>query len=266
MMKSIPFLFAAIIGLLHSTPLCSQTWTEREDFGRYFQQAGVEGAFLLYDLENDSFLVHNRERTEKSFIPASTFKIFNSLVALETGVIRDQHEVIAWDSIDRGWEKWNMDLSMSDAFRYSAVWFYQELARRIGRERMQAFLDSTRYGNRKMGPAVDRFWLDGDLRISPKEQIDFLVKLHRNELPFSQRTMDIVREVMIHEQGENYTLRGKTGWGIRFVEQIGWFVGYVERKGKVYFFATNIDIRDDNDAPARIAITKRILRQLDLME
>jgi len=239
---------------------------ERPDFGKFFEEAGVHGCFLLYDLQNDSLHVYNPARMDSGFIPASTFKIPNSLIALETGAVRNEHDTIAWDGVQRFVPRWNADHDMSSAFKYSTVWFYQELARRIGQKRMQHYIDAMGYGNRNINGGIDLFWLEGDLRITPREQIDFLVRLHKNDLPFSIETMGTVREIMIVEQTEGYVLRAKTGWGARLSPEIGWYVGYVERGGNVWFFANNIDMRKDEDAEARIGISRRILGELGIMD
>lgn len=244
----------------------SSKWEERPSFASYFKQAKVEGAFLLYDLREDKYVVYNRERALTAFIPASTYKIFNSLVALETGVVRDENEVIKWDGVDRGSKEWNQDQNMRSAFKHSTVWFYQELARRIGEARMQRYVNLVGYGNKNIGGGIDRFWLDGELRITAPEQIDFLVKLYRNRLPFSPKTMNTVKDIFIYEKTDKYTLSAKTGWAMRSKPQIGWLVGYVERDGKAYFFATNIDIVNSDDSKARMLITKNILREMKIIE
>ena len=211
-------------------------------------------------------LVFNEERTKKGFLPASTFKIINSLIALETGVIKDEHEIIKWDGKKRFVQDWNRDHNLRSAIKYSVVWFYQELARRIGEERMKRNINAVGYGNQDIGGGIDLFWLNGNIRITMEEQVEFLKRLHQNDLPFSTRTMDIVKDIMIQEQTKDYTLRAKTGWAARVEPNIGWFVGYLERKDNVYFFANNIDIKNDEDAKFRKKITLQILENLNLFK
>lgn len=240
--------------------------TSEDTFASAFKSAGVEGTCILYDLENGSYSGYRSERWDSMYIPASTFKIPNSLIALETRVIADARTVIPWDSVSRSRAAWNHDHTMASAFKASVVWFYQELARRIGVRRMQHFLDTTDYGNRTMGGAIDEFWLDGGLRISPRQQIGFLVRLYRGTLPFSPSTMAAVRDIMIGEKTDRYTLRAKTGWSDASVPGVGWYVGYVERGSRIVFFATELDIREDKDLPARVEVTRAILRQLGLID
>lgn len=237
---------------------------EHAEFGTFFADAGVEGSFTLYDARNNRYLLWNPERSATAFIPASTFKIFNSLVALETGVIKDENEEIEWDGVERQIPAWNRTHTLRSAIQHSVVWFYQELARRIGQERMQAWIDSVGYGNQDISGGIDRFWLDGGLRISPEEQIAFLIRLKNNDLPFSQRTMDIVKDIMILERTEDYIYRGKTGWALRDSSDIGWFVGYLERGDSTWFFATNLAMEGEKDIAHRKEITWKILESLGL--
>ena len=236
------------------------------NFQEIFDSNSVNGAFLLYDLKKDTTLVFNQPRTKIGFLPASTFKIINSMIALESGVIADEEEIIKWDGEKRFVSDWNRDHNLRSAIKYSVVWFYQEIARRVGEEKMQHFIDTVGYGNQNIDGGIDLFWLQGDIRITMEEQVDFLKRLYKNELPFSQRTLDIVKDIMILEKTDNYILRGKTGWAARVEPNIGWFVGYLETNGNVYFFVNNIDILDEDDNAGRKKITLEVLEQLGLLK
>lgn len=246
------------------------TAERRPELGRHFERYAVEGTFVLYNQARDRWIRHNPDRAERRFIPASTFKVFNSLVALETGVIENAGAVIPWDGVDRGNRAWNRDQTLRTAFERSAVWAYQELARRIGEARMRAFVEREHYGNEDIAGGIDRFWLTGALRISPDEQVDFLRRLRAGALDFSPRSMAIVRDIMILEETTDYTLRGKTGWAPPQREggpEIGWLVGWVERGDHPYFFALNLETSDP-DFPmreARRTITYGILRELGVL-
>ena len=252
---------------VESTPsqLAQQPDVAPVDFSQHFEDLGAEGSTLIYDLNQGRTYQHNPERNATPFLPASTFKILNSMIALETGVIDSELNILTWDGIERSFPTWNRDLNMENAFRVSAVWFYQVLARRIGYERMQQWVADVGYGNQAIGDAdaIDTFWLNGEIRITPQEQIQFLRQLYDNDLPFSEEVMATVKDVMIVEQTPNYTIRAKTGWALQ--SQTGWYVGYVEQGENVYFFATNIDIEDETDLPARAEITRRSLMTLGLL-
>lgn len=255
-----------LILFLFSSVLFSQ---QEKDFSKYFAKQGVTGSFLMYDLNKNEYSGYNIERTKIRFTPASTFKIFNSLAALETGVISDEYQVIKWDSVKRQIKEWNQDLDMKSAFKYSAVWFYQEIARMIGEIRMRHFIDTVGYGNMDISDGIDKFWLTGSLKISQQEQIEFLKKLYYNELPFSQRPMDIVKNIMLQEDTLGYKLRAKTGWGNQDGKEIGWLVGWLEVKDNVYFFATNIEMPEPasgNFPASRKIITKNIFKELGIIK
>lgn len=244
-------------------PADSSHVTLRPDFEKFFAKYGAEGCFVMYDLKEGSYVRYNPARCDEGFLPASTFKIFNSLVALETGVAPDEHMILRWDGVKRG-GAWDEDHDMRMAFKNSTVWYYKEIARRIGEKRMQYYIDREGYGNRNIGGGIDAFWLNGEMRITANQQIELLKKLHAGELGFSKRTMEIVRDIMEIEKTRKYTLRGKTGWAQGDFGNVGWLVGWVEKGDDVYFFATNISSTEE-DFPmveARKYVTYGILRSL----
>ncbi|KAF0248913.1 MAG: Beta-lactamase [bacterium] len=254
-------------------------WEEKKSWEKFFSQVKINGSFLLYDLNQNKYYSYNSQRVKAKYVPASTFKIFNSLVLLDTGVVKDVDEVVKWDGVDRKLPDWNRDQSMREAIRTSTVWFYQRLARDIGQSKMQTYINRAGYGNRNIDGGIDHFWLDGKLKISSLEQVQFLIRLHRNQLPFAQKNLDLVKDLLIEEKTEAYILRGKTGWAgatdpengqwVGFVKnesQIGWWIGYIERKEGAFFFAINIDIQKQEDAGARKAVAKEILREMKVID
>lgn len=246
------------------------TIAQNIDFSRHFRDLGVEGSILIYDLSSNRVFQHNPKRNETAFPAASTFKILNSLISLETKVVTDEIAVLTWDGIQRELPEWNRDLNMREAFKLSAVWFYQVLARRVGYERMQQWVAQVKYGNQNIGGKedIDKFWLNGSLKVTPQQQIQFLRRLYNNDLPFSERTLSIVKDIMINEKTPDYTIRGKTGWygfGSKVTPNIGWYIGYLERGKNTYFFATNIDIRNEKDPPLRVELTRRCFKDIAVL-
>lgn len=254
-----------IIGFL-STGFGQTKTTGRQEWKQYFDNAGVHGCFMLYDMNKDTLFVYNSARIDSGFTPASTFKIPNSLISLQAGVIPNVDDTIRWDGVKRGRPQWNTDQNMRSAIRFSTVWFYQELARRVGEKRMKHYIDSIDYGNKTISGGIDLFWLKGDMRITPRQQLTFLKKLYKNELPFSPSIMETVKDILITERTEAYVLRSKTGWGDLGKPDTGWYVGYLERAGNTYFLVNNIDISKDEDVGARISITRQILKSAGLIE
>jgi beta-lactamase class D len=204
----------------------------------YFQ--GFDGALVLYDLNANRYTRYNAEKCAERLLPASTFKIMNALIALETGAIPDENYPMRWDGTQYDIPTWNQDHTLKTAFRDSVVWYYQAVARRIGKENMQRYIDVVEYGNRDIGGNLDTFWLDGAIKISADEQVELLKQLYQGELPFSQRSIKIVKELMVIETDGTYRLSGKTGSGLMGTLYIGWFVGYAEVDGNVYVFAANL--------------------------
>ncbi|PZO20875.1 MAG: class D beta-lactamase [Leptolyngbya foveolarum] len=261
--------YAATESTIEPTAQIAQQ-TTAADFAQHFQDLDVKGSILIYDQNQDLTYQYNPERNATPFLPGSTFKILNSLIALETGVIENDIAVLTWDGIERIVPAWNRDLNMRTAFNLSAVWFYQVLARRVGHERMQQWVADAGYGNQTIGnpEEIDAFWLEGDLRTTPQEQIQFLRQLYDSDLPFSEEAITLVKDIMVVEKTPSYTIRAKSGWvgfGEPEQEQIGWYVGYVEQNNNAYFFATNIDIRNDDDPKARATLTRLSLESLGLL-
>ncbi len=233
---------------------------------KYFQNHA--GAFVLFDMSSGKYFRYNKQRCAERFTPASTFKIPNSLVGLETKVIPDENFVIKWDGIERPVKEWNRDHTLASAIKYSVVPYYQELARRVGKERMQKYLDEFDYGNQKIGERIDYFWLDNSLKISADEQIEFLKKFYGYKLPVSKRSIDIVKKILPKEEFSKSVLRVKTGGGEKEDgTYIGWLVGYVEKGNNVYLFAFNVDGKSfDEVRNLRDTAPKEILKYLKVIE
>jgi beta-lactamase class D len=232
-----PSYFVLLFALLYMCS-CQPTASDisQPEFKKHYDSFQVEGSFVLYDPQKKQHLFYNQAQASEAFIPASTFKICNTLIGLETGIISDEHFALPWDSIFRN-PVWDQDHDLPKAFANSTVWFYQEIARRIGAEKMQHWLSKANYGNADMSGGIDKFWLTGALRITPLQQIEFLEKLHNNTLPFSQRAMEITKSIMVIKDTTDYTLFGKSGWSNMDNKDIGWFIGFVKKKEQVYFFS-----------------------------
>ena len=220
-----------------------------------FKKYKVEGTIVIESLNKKKINIYNDKRASELFSPASTFKIPHSLIALNEGIVK-KDSVIVWDKKIREYESWNKDQILLTAFKSSCVWCYQEFASKIGVEKYKKYLKELNYGNKKIGDDVTRFWLDESLEITTFEQIKFLKRFYTNNLPFKIEDINLLKEIMIDEKNENYTIRAKTGWEGKY----GWYVGYVETKDDVWFFAMNIDTKSKDDLPKRKTITLETLR------
>jgi beta-lactamase class D len=243
---------------------------------KYFDENKVEGCFALMNNATGKFTVYNLSRyRDSAYLPASTFKIVNSLIGLQTGKIVNDSMVIKWDGVKRWNEDWNKDLTMYDAFRASSVYYYQEVAKRIGKDTMQYWLNNLKYGAKddtssfKIQSPIDSFWLDNTLEITPDQQLGLVKQLYFNQLPFFKSYQETVKRAMLFENKPNYRLGYKTGWG--FTEKnhsIGWITGWIEENDHPYFFVLNIESSDkDLDIrTVRMKMLKDILKQLGFFE
>jgi len=238
---------------------------------RFFKEANVDGTFAVLNNKNGEITVYNLPRLrDSSFSPASTFKIVNSLIGLQKGVIQNDSTIIKWDGLKRTVDSWNKDLTMYEAFRVSAVPYYQEVARRIGKDTMQQWLDSLSYGNKKISK-IDSFWLDHSLKITPDEQLGLVKALYFNQLPFFKRNQEIVKRAMLFEDKPEYRLSyktGWTGWDSTHKRHVGWVVGWIEENQHPYFFVLNLQSPDPafDMMSVRMKILKDILNHMGFMK
>lgn len=232
-----------------------------------FARHGVNGTIVIYDVQKNGYWLHNAGRAAERFYPASTFKIFNSLIGLSESVVKDADEVFyRYGGEPVYLESWKADASLRSAIKLSQVPAYKELARRIGTERMQANIKKLHYGNESIGSKIDSFWLEGPLKISALEQVKLLTALARRQLPYPQKAQQQVCDITVLKQTDACTLHGKTGWAADNIKTpVGWFVGWAETKDNLYVFAMNMDLTNAADLPLRESITLECLRTLKLL-
>lgn len=266
--------FAVLLSILFVA--CSPNNVKVEDsFKKYFDENKLIGTFGLFDNGTGQFTIYNLSRfKDSSYLPASTFKIVNSLIGIETGRVSNEKMVIKWNgrvnvfpSGDTAHD-WNRDLTMEEAFAVSALPYYQELARRIGKDTMQRWVDSLEYGNKQIGTSVDSFWINNTLKVTADEQMGLVKRLYFAQLPFQKRTQEIVKKMMTRENNANYQLAYKTGLGFKENGNlIGWIVGWIEENKHPYFFVLNTEgDKDVKMIEARMNILKAILKEQGFFE
>jgi beta-lactamase class D len=229
------------------------------------QFGSFQGTFKLYDLTNHTYKVYHPDPAGQRYSPASTFKVLHSLIALQTGVVPDEKTVMKWDGTVYSTAEWNRDQTLTSAVQNSTIWYFQAVARQVGRDREQQYLDKVGFGNRQIGSAIDAFWLDGSLLVSVDEQLDFMTRLYKEELPFDARAMQTVKRILVREQTSSYTLAGKTGSAVRVTPNVGWYVGYVVSDGKPYTFVTRIEGGAEASGAKAREITDAVLGELGLV-
>lgn len=249
--------------------LCGQTNLEKP-----FEDCDIQGSITVYDYNSKKWISSNIRDSQVGSLPASTFKVINTLIALESGVIADEDAIIEWpgttDTLKYGYRP-NIyhDMSMKEAFQLSAGWAYIELAKKIGKDQYKELLIESNYGNADVSNADPDFWNFGNLSISPVNQIEILIGVYEETLPFSQRSFQILKEIMVEEQKADYILRAKTGWTRESGKDTGWWIGYIERMENVYFFATRLikdrSLHNPHFGECRKEITKTVLRDLNII-
>ncbi len=227
-----------------------------------------KGTIVIADNGTGYNFCYNKSRSGKRFLPASTFKIPNSLIGLESGIVTDENFVIKWDGVKREIADWNKDLTLEQAIKVSSVPYYQEMARRIGYKEYKNFFKLFSYGNNNLGSQIDMFWLDNSLKITAEEQLRFIKEFYNYQLPFSKRTIDIVKKILSEEKYGASVMKFKTGMGENEDgSKIGWLVGYVEKKNNVYFFAFNIEAKEYGIVKElRNTISRKVLKELKILE
>jgi beta-lactamase class D len=256
---------AAVLPVRAFANVAPQRSEIREALAKRFVNDGTEGTFVGYKVEDYLVIASDTVRSGEAKLPASTFKIPNSLIALETGVVGDpDKDVFKWDGVTRSIEAWNKDHTMRSAIAASAVPVYQEIARRIGPERMQKFVDLFDYGNRNIGGGIDQFWLTGDLRIDPVQQVDFVDRLRRGVLPVSKRSQDLVRDILPVTKVGDAVIHAKSGLlgAERGEPSLGWLVGWTEKGDAQTVFALNMDCKEPRHVADRMTLAQACLKDI----
>jgi beta-lactamase class D len=231
---------------------------------KVYQSENVDATFIVASADGKVHKVFNHERSAIRFSPASTFKVLNTLIALKLELVSLDESAFQWDGNDRGVSRWNKNHSLSSAFKVSCVWCYQKIAREVGVSRYVEELRASSYGNQAVNAPVDLFWLNGVLKVSASEQIEFLTRLVNNDLPFTQSQLKTLKEIMMVEQTSDYSLYAKSGWTGSALAT-GWYVGYIETSNGTFVFAMNMLMYDAEQAPLRKTLVIESLRALKLI-
>lgn len=255
------WLTAIAFSMLAVASYAADPITIRSDWSKHFREFKATGAIIVRDERANAkhTSVYDLDRVNRRYSPASSFKIPHALFALEAGLVKDEFQVFRWDGTKRNIDAWNADQDLRSSMRGSVVWVYQGFARGIGEGKAKAYLENIGYGNADPSGGKDGYWIDGNLRVSALEQVNFLQRLYRNDLPFQVEHQRLVKDIMIVEAGDGWILRAKTGWEGR----MGWWVGWVEWREGPVFFALNIDTPNRmDDLYKRRAIAESVLRSI----
>jgi beta-lactamase class D len=274
--------FLYVIAALLFTSCGRENILTQNQWGDIYKKHGIDSAcFEMIDNTHDQAFIYNLERCSRRMSPASTFKVFLSLAALESNVALDENLMIAWNKIPTGKPEWDKDMTMREALKVSSEPYFKELAKKMGAVEMQKWLDTIRYGNKRIGQDIESCWVNDTLLITPDEQVGFMKKLYFDKLPMSQSSQRIVRNMLLQEETAEHKLYFKTGTKLNGNRSLVWLVGFIERKetqkgvvtkkeetnSRPYFFAMNYETAFDSLATRekRIEILKDILKERQIL-
>ncbi|WP_409590537.1 penicillin-binding transpeptidase domain-containing protein [Sphingobacterium sp.] len=253
----------------------SDSISVRKEFNRYFENKHAKGDIMILDVQNNKWFASDAKSVFIPSLPASTFKIINLLIALETKVISDENQIVKWtghtDTVKYGYRPdIYRDMTVKEAFEKSAGWVFVELAKKIGKKNYQHYLTLAGYGNADLNETDPDFWNFGNFGISPYNQLEFLRKLYLEQLSFDKKHMQTVKRVMLSEEHPGYTIHAKTGWTRIGGLNIGWWVGYIEKQNNTYLFATRLfqdrNLKNSGFGSSRKDITRRVLEDLGFID
>lgn len=271
MLSNFPIII--LIVLLLNTAFAQKLPTRNLEYKEKIEQLmraqDMQGTIVVYDASNNIYYSNDFALAEKGNLPASTFKIVNTIIALETQVLTDENTIMRWDGKKRRFDFWEKDMTVREAFHASCLPCYQEVARKIGVKRMRTYLKRLQYPHMEVDEnTIDNFWIKGPSRISPLEQILFLQRFYSRQLPISAQTYDKMISIFEKEKNDNYRYFGKTGWSDDNNWNNGWFVGIVDKGGKVYYFALNVEPIDQANTSKFTAgrewVTREVLKLLQI--
>jgi len=253
-------LISVLLCAVSVSPLYSDDRFESE-VGAFASEHAVEGTVVITSLRNEKTFIFNHKRSQERFLPASTFKVVNTLILLQEGAVSDENAVLRWDGVSRDVSAWNADQSLQSAFASSCVWFYHSQSKKIPMRKYTSWLDILKYGNRTSGGNDKPFWLYGSVRISAAEQIEVMRNVYFEKYPFKKEYYRIVKEMMIADKTDTYVLRAKTGTTPSEHKPVtGWYVGYIETGDDVWFFACNIEMKNKEYGKLRKEMTLHALK------
>jgi beta-lactamase class D len=252
-----------LLALFSSLATVEGDLVEQPSWRAHFDAKSVPGTFVLWEPLGAGYRVFDARRARKGYLPHATFDAANALIGLEVGAVNDELEVFHWDGRPKPARAWERDHDLASGMCYGTAWMFQEIARRIGRSRMKDWLDRLSYGNRDIAGGTDLFWLQGGLRISAMEQVQFLHRLAEGRLPATQRAQRLVRGALVVERTSGYTLYAKSGTSSQAIrDPVWWWMGWIERRGRLETcFAMNFSPNGTNRSTDRFEIGRAILEE-----
>ncbi|RGO27941.1 BlaR1 family beta-lactam sensor/signal transducer [Dorea sp. OM02-2LB] len=224
------------------------------NFGNY------AGSFVLYDQATDKWNIYNIDNASTRIPPNSTYKIYDALLGLESGIITPEHSTFTWNGEPCPFESWESDQDLTSAMHNSVNWYFQAIDSQAGFQSVKTFLQTINYGNQNTGTNLNLYWTDFSLKISPIEQVELLQNFYQNNFHFDRKNIQAVKNALLLSTTSSGSLYGKTGTGrVNGKDVNGWFVGYIESDNNTYYFATNIQAPSNATGSQATEITETIL-------
>lgn len=257
------FLMLIMLTCLGVSNVQAAETVEDANLAKYFS-GFASGTFVMYDAKNDRYTIYNLEQSKKPLSPCSTFKIYSSLIGLETGVLSKDNDttLLEWDGGQYSIPSWHQNHTLASATKNSVVWYFQKVVEKIGAERMQKYLNEINYGNKDISSGLTTFWLDESLKISAQQQVKLLRKLYDYQLPFNPENIQIVKQNINLINTADNIFAGKTGSN---GSSLGWFVGYATKGNNEYFFAVNIEGQGEVSGSVAREISRAILQEYEIL-
>ena len=216
-------------------------------FTRFMPLSAEENFILTNGLTNEIIYEQGLCINER-VTPCSTFKVVLSLIGFDSLILKDEKNP-TWpfhEDYDDYIESWKAPHNPQSWIKNGCLWYSKVLALQLGMEKIQHFLTTIEYGNQDMSDGLEKpAWISSSLKISPKEQTDFIQKMIQGKLPISSHAMQMTKGLLfIEELPDGWKLYGKTGLGP--IEQhdkileLGWFIGWIEKDHSFFPFAYNI--------------------------
>lgn len=270
MHKLLPFLLLFLVACDFQGNNPERNLELKDKIEDIFAKQDLKGTILVFDAKEKVFYSNNFELAEKGYLPASTFKIANSIIAFETDVLKDENSILKWDGQKRAFPSWEKDMNVREAFQASCLPCYQEVAKHIGEKRIKTYLNKLHYNNMDVSEStISDFWIKGKSHISPFEQIDFLQRFYTKKLPILNSTYEKTLRIFEKDKTSAYTYYGKSGWSDDQGVNNGWFVGFVVKGAQVYYFALNAEPINQKDTSKFLAgrelATKEVLKLLQII-
>ena len=225
-------IFALLLGISCSFTQKNIEQNERLNF--LHKSMGVKSTIIVYNQQKNKLITNDTIAYKEMYSPNSTFYLYESLIGLESGNIKDSADIYSWDFVRYPNENWNQDQNLSVALKHQTEWYFKQVAKTIDTSKMQSWLNLMGYGNKDISGGIDQFWKNNSLKISIKQQFDLFKRLYYYNLPFSFDYLKFIRKTFVKNRLTNKNLYSFKTKGMNNNKPMIWYLGYVEFLNNTY--------------------------------